>query len=43
VSERVQSALESALRLRIDAFVTVAWLLLLALAVVLRYGEALVA
>jgi uncharacterized membrane protein len=41
--DRVQESLEAALRLRIDVFVTLAWLLLLVLAVVLRYGDALLA
>lgn len=40
---RLQSSLESALRLRIDVLVLVVWLLVLVLVVVLRYGEALLA
>ena len=40
---RVQSALATAVRLRADVLVAVVWLLLLVLAVVLRYGEALFA
>lgn len=40
---RVQSALATAVRLRVDVFVAVVWLLLLVLAIVLRYGEALFA
>lgn len=40
---RAQSALEAALRLRIDVLALVVWLLALVLVVVLRYGEALLA
>lgn len=40
---RAQQALETAVRLRIDLLLTLVWLLLLTLAVVLRYGEALFA
>jgi uncharacterized membrane protein len=38
-----QAALEKAVRLRLDVFALAVWLLLLALVVVLRYGEALFA
>lgn len=40
---RVQSALESAVRSGIDVVVGVSWVLLMALAVVVKYGEALFA
>jgi uncharacterized membrane protein len=43
VPTRWQQAMETALRLRVDIFLTVVWLLVLALAVVVRYGEALFA
>jgi uncharacterized membrane protein len=41
--DRVQDRLEELLRLRVDVLVVVVWLLVLALLVVLRYGEALLA
>ena len=40
---RVQAALETALRLRVDVVLLVVWLLVLVLAVVVRYGDALLA
>ena len=40
---RAQAVLQQAVRLRVDILVLAVWLLLLVLAVVLRYGEALLA